>query len=211
MNDMNQSRTRSEITMLGTCLMLVISGISAAEKSLEPNIETDLETLSALQKKGNGFQDEAKNLKENQDEASIAKIKELEAKAKAAFVEAARGYEKLAIQKLANQHPADPRAGMVFLSAGMNYMRAAEWNKAIEVFDTIARLDQMQDDLRAQTMYWKAFALEKQGGEDAISESFGAYRRVAFEFPESKWAKFARGRLADERYKDLRGEIEPPR
>ena len=36
-----------------------------------------------------------------------------------------------------------------------------------------------------------------RGRGEGTREAYQLYRRVTFDFPDSKWAKYARGRLAD--------------
>ena len=56
-------------------------------------------------------------------------------------------------------------------------------------------------------MYWCGLSNERYAGimsegnyrgrGDAMNNAYKLYRRVTFDFPDSKWAKYARGRLSD--------------
>jgi outer membrane protein assembly factor BamD (BamD/ComL family) len=58
-------------------------------------------------------------------------------------------------------------------------------------------------DVRAQAIYWMGLSYERKPTAGYKSEgsnmqqAYQLYRRVTFDFPDSKWAKYARGRLAD--------------
>ena len=42
-----------------------------------------------------------------------------------------------------------------------------------------------------------------------MQEAYQLYRRVTFDFPDSKWAKYARGRLADPAFEDIIEDARP--
>ena len=62
-------------------------------------------------------------------------------------------------------------------------------------------------DIRSQALYWMGVSHERsvglmsegnyKGRGKGMGEAYQTYRRVTFDFPDSKWAKYARGRLAD--------------
>ena len=91
-------------------------------------------------------------------------------------------------------------AGLAGLSAAQNYMRAHQYKQAIDGFQNVINNEQYDDrDIRAQALYWCGISHERipVGGGRAKRSAYQIYRRVTFDFPDSKWAKYSRGRLAD--------------
>ncbi|MFK7852196.1 MAG: tol-pal system YbgF family protein, partial [Akkermansiaceae bacterium] len=99
-------------------------------------------------------------------------------------------------------------AGLAGLRAAQNYMRAHQYEEAIDLFEDVVANEEYDDrDIRSQALYWRGISNEriagiaseenyKQRGE-GIRNAYAIYRRVTFDFPDSKWAKYARGRLTD--------------
>lgn len=56
-------------------------------------------------------------------------------------------------------------------------------------------------EIRAQALYWTGLSHERwmglMGSKGSLQAAYQSYRRVTYDFPDSKWAKMARGRLAD--------------
>jgi len=153
---------------------------------------------SYFQKQGLAYKNraEALEMKENDVEASgeAIRLREL----------AAREYLNAAtvFGKLQSRFPADPLAGLAGLRSAQNYMRAGDYQTAIEAFEVVVDNETYDGrDIRAQAMYWKGLSHERvaavsRRGED-FATAYQTYRRITFDFPDSTWAKYARGRLAD--------------
>ena len=68
-------------------------------------------------------------------------------------------------------------------------------------------------EIRSQALYWSGISNERIAGIAAegnykqrgtgLNNAYQIYRRVTFDFPDSKWAKYARGRLADPIFADI--------
>ncbi|NQW46992.1 MAG: tetratricopeptide repeat protein, partial [Planctomycetes bacterium] len=154
-----------------------------------------------FQKKGQILKDQADPLREDSDDASKAEVMRLDELSYPEFLKAARVFEKLR-QRFAD----DPLAPLAGVRAGQNFMRAHQYDRAIKVFEPL--IDNESYDgpsIRAQAMYWSAYSSElwpvpesdwKTGG-DNINNAYKLYQRIKFDFPDSIWAKRARGRLAD--------------
>ena len=61
-------------------------------------------------------------------------------------------------------------------------------------------------EIRAQAMYWcgdsfmKVSVPAKEGAKPdqaAVAEAYRMFKKLTWDYPESKWAKFARGRLTE--------------
>lgn len=62
-----------------------------------------------------------------------------------------------------------------------------------------------EPELKAEAMYWrgdtylrKIEAMEGRGDPTDAAEAYRTFKRLTWDYPETKWAKYARGRLAQE-------------
>jgi len=154
-----------------------------------------------FQKKGQQFKDRAKPLREKGDELSVAEVLRLDGLSYPEFLNAA-----MVFSKLLTRFPDDPLAGLAGIRSGQNFMRALQYEKAIDVFqDVIENEDFEGGKIRAQALFWGAYSRELYPTSEGdyrtrgtmIREAYQMYRRITFDFPDSIWAKRARGRLAD--------------
>ncbi|MFU8892852.1 MAG: tetratricopeptide repeat protein, partial [Luteolibacter sp.] len=173
-------------------------------------IPTVMARLGAhFQKTGQGHKEQADPLREKQDPESLAEVIRLDALATAEFLNAANVYAKLE-----RRFPNDALAGLASLGAAQNFMRAHRYNEAIAQFQRVT--DNSTYDgpsLRAQALYWAGLSHERllatysednwRASGNARTAAYQLYRRVTFDFPDSNWAKFARGRLADPTFERL--------
>lgn len=178
-----------------------------------PNNELIPMVMSRLggyfQKKGQQFKDQADPLREKTDDASVAEVLRLDELSYPEFLNAA-----MVFSKLQERFPEDPLAGMAGLRAAQNMMRAHQYGRAIDQFKVVIDNEQYDDaDIRAQAVYWSGLCHERmvalmsddnwRGRGQSMQAAYQLYRRVTFDFPDSKWAKYARGRLADSAFADI--------
>lgn len=158
---------------------------------------------SYFQKKGLDFKTQADPLREKTDAESLAEVLRLDELSYPEFISAATIYGKLP-----ERFPDNPLAGLADLASAQNYMRAHQYPQAIERFEKTYENEAYDGrDIRAQAMYWSGLSAERlaatmnesnyRGRGEAINDAYKIYRRITFDFPDSKWAKFARGRLTD--------------
>lgn len=98
--------------------------------------------------------------------------------------------------RLQERFPGDDLAGKSGLRAGQIYMRANAHQQAIAALKRV--LDNEAYDgptLRAEAMYWAAKSYQVLR-EQMIAYSL--YKRLTYDYPESKWAAYARGELSQE-------------
>ena len=152
-----------------------------------------------FKKKGMSFKLQADPLREKEDVESKAEVLRLDELSYPEFLKAAMVYSKLQ-----QRFPENPLAGLAGLSAAQNYMRAHQYKKAIAGFEICINNEDYDDgDIRAQALYWCGLSHERIPGGgyksrgEAMMSAYQIYRRVTFDFPDSKWAKYSRGRLAD--------------
>ena len=153
---------------------------------------------SYFQKQGLGYKNKADTLEKKEDDVDAAgeaiRFREL---ATNEYLNAATVFGKLQ-----SRFPDDPLAGLAGLRSAQNYMRAGDYQTAIEAFEVVVDNETYDGrDIRSQAMYWKGLSHERITAVSRRSEDFSTayqtYRRITFDFPDSTWAKFARGRLAD--------------
>ena len=152
-----------------------------------------------FKKKGMSYKKQADPLREKEDTESQAEVLRLDELSYPEFLKAAMVYSKLQ-----QRFPDNPLAGLAGLSAAQNYMRAHQYKKAIAGFEICINNEDYDDgDIRAQALYWCGLSHERIPGGgyksrgEAMMSAYQIYRRVTFDFPDSKWAKYSRGRLAD--------------
>ncbi len=155
------------------------------------------------QYKGQAFKEQADPLREKTDVESKSEVLRLDEQSYPEFLKAA-----LIFGKLQERFPDHELAGLAGLRAAQNFMRVHRYEKAIEGFKRVVENEAYDaGDIRSQALYWTGLSCERWAGTlsesdwrgrgNAINKAYQTYRRVTFDFPDSKWAKQARGRLAD--------------
>jgi tetratricopeptide (TPR) repeat protein len=152
-----------------------------------------------FKKKGMSYKKQADPLREKEDLAAQAEVLRLDELSYPEFLKAAMVYSKLQ-----ERFPDNLLAGLAGLSAAQNYMRAHQYKDAIDGFQICIDNEEYDDgNIRAQALYWCGLSHERIPGGgwkskgQAMMSAYQIYRRVTFDFPDSKWAKYSRGRLAD--------------
>lgn len=160
---------------------------------------------SAMSRLGAYFQDQAKAYKdkaeelekqEGNDEAKGEALR-LRGLATKEYLNAARVFGKLE-----ERFPSDPLAPFAGLRSAMNYMRAEEFETAINGFAAVVEHEEYDGkEIRSQSLFWTGICYEKTADANPkanrMRKAFETYTRITFDFPDSIWAKQARGRLAD--------------
>ncbi len=172
-----------------------------------PESEHIPEVMSRLggyfQAKGQKFKEQADVLREKTDVQSQAEVLRLDELSYPDFLRAARVFNKLQ-----QRFPDHELAGLAGLRAAQNFMRAHQYDEAISGFEMVFGNEQYDGrEIRSQAMYWNGLSYERKaalmsegnwkGRGEAINAGYAIYRRVTYDFPDSQWAKLARGRLAD--------------
>ena len=89
-------------------------------------------------------------------------------------------------------HRLAPQA--LFLAAQCAY-KQADYKEAVELFGKTADAYPDEKTLRPEAMYWLADSSAKYN--DNV-KAFRTFKKVTWDYPESQWAKAARGRLTEE-------------
>jgi len=128
------------------------------------------------------------------------------------YVTAGKVFSRLAVR-----FPAHKLADKTTAVSAQCFLRAKEYDDAIAVFKLVYDKDTADKELRAESLYWAADCFMRkagQGGGKNDKNLLGAYRlfkRIHWDYPESKWARFARGRLAGEQLAMIDAEPEEKR
>ncbi len=96
--------------------------------------------------------------------------------------------------RLGQRFPQHKLAGQTGLLSGQCFMRAELYPEAVEAFNlVIAKADAYEPAVISETMFWCGEAHAKN---EALLEAYKMYTRLRWDYPDTKWAKHARGRLA---------------
>jgi outer membrane protein assembly factor BamD (BamD/ComL family) len=162
-----------------------------------------------FQEKGQKLKEQADVLRKNEDDASKAEVLRLDELSYPEFLNSA-----MVFSKLQERFPEDALAGLAGLRAAQNFMRAHQYDEAITLFQRVIDNEQYDGpEIRAQAIYWSGVSHERSAGimdegnwkgrGEAIRLAYQLHRRVTFDFPDSVWAKYARGRLADSVFAEI--------
>ncbi|MFK7850546.1 MAG: tetratricopeptide repeat protein [Akkermansiaceae bacterium] len=121
---------------------------------------------------------------------------------------AVREYIKTAqiFGRLQERFPSDSLAGQAGLRAGQAFMRADKEQEAIDSFERVIN-EQSYDGpkVRAQAMYWMGMCYQDIRQQMA---AYSTFKRLTYDFPESRWAAFARAQLSQESLLKLETQLE---
>lgn len=108
--------------------------------------------------------------------------------------------------RLLERFPDHELAGASGLRGGQAFMRAGENRDALNAFKRVFEHEAYDGPkIRSQAMYWAGMCYESLGEDMA---AYSVYKRLTFDFPESKWASFARGQLSTDRLLTLEENLE---
>jgi TolA-binding protein len=153
-----------------------------------PDNELVAETIARL---GQYFLSKGKEL----DEQAAAQVDPVEREkvviqGKEMFLTAAEVFGRLG-----ERFPQHSLASKTRMLSGQCYLRAREFDKSLEVFEAVYKDEKTDKDLAAEAMYWAGdVSMQKK----ALVQAYRAFKKLTWDYPESKWAKFARGRLTED-------------
>lgn len=117
------------------------------------------------------------------------------------YVKAAQIFERLQ-----TRFPNHELAGKAGLRAGQIYMRAERFTDAVKALLSVVNEEAYDGvTLRSEAMYWTARCHESLNGQ---LQAYALYKRITYDFPESKWAAYARAQLSTERLLRLDRDLE---
>ena len=147
---------------------------------------------------------------EKRAEPLLAKTDDKDAQfdGKAVKAMSVREYLKSAtiFSRLQERFPEHELAGKGGLRAGQAYMRAGKGADALDTFTRVVNTESYDGKtIRSQAMYWGGMCYEQLGQPMA---AYSMYKRLTYDFPESKWASYARGRLSQDGMIRLETDLE---
>lgn len=111
--------------------------------------------------------------------------------------------------RLSLRFPDHQLAGKTTVLSGQCYMRAEQYGRAIEAFSRVIEAKQAAPDLIAEAMYWCGDSHFKDQGKDSMVNAYRMFKKLTWDYPESMWAKYARGRLSEEAMARIDAEAAP--
>ena len=143
-------------------------------------------------------QAKAEKLRDQSTEKLIAAEK-ASAESSESFVTAGKVFGRLAIR-----FPSHRLADKTTALAGQCFMRAAQFDDAVVAFKKVYDNEKADKDIRAESFYWAGDShlrkVEAKMGkkDDNLKQAYLLFKNLTLYFPESKWSRYARGRLAGE-------------
>jgi tetratricopeptide (TPR) repeat protein len=97
--------------------------------------------------------------------------------------------------RLGVRFPDHPLAGKTTVASANAFIRAQDFEKAVEIFNKIVTESKIDKDLIAQSMYWAGDCYVKL---QDLPKAYRMFKRCTLDYPESTWARNARGRLTED-------------
>jgi TolA-binding protein len=97
--------------------------------------------------------------------------------------------------RLAVRFPDHRLAGKTTVLSGQCYMRAEDLTRAIAVFRKLLDGKQAESELLAEAMYWCGDCYMRKS--DPVN-AYRMFKKLTWDYPETLWAKYARGRLTEQ-------------
>jgi TolA-binding protein len=107
--------------------------------------------------------------------------------------------------RLGERFPRHSLANKTKMLSAQCYLRAKDFKRALAGFDGIAKDPQSDKDLAAEAMYWAGDVCLQQKD---LKNAYRNFKKLTWDFPESKWAKFARGRLTEDALVQVEEQME---
>jgi len=99
--------------------------------------------------------------------------------------------------RMSDRFPEHDLSEKTLVLSAQAYALADKYEKAAEVFEKAIETIEKDKDLAAEAMYWYGDCHMRMGSQDSYINAYRMLKRLTWDYPESKWAKFARGRLTD--------------
>ena len=123
---------------------------------------------------------------------------------------ASREYLKTAkiFERLRQRFPDNSLAGQAGLRSGQAYMRAGNTKDALDAFLAVTQQEGFDKEVRSASMYWAGMCYQTLRNQMA---AYSIYKRLTYDFPETDWAKYARGQLSEPGMLNLEKNLEMER
>ena len=102
--------------------------------------------------------------------------------------------------RLSVRFPSHRLAGKTMLLSAQCFMQAEDYDRAVKGYVKVQKAPDMDKDLVAEATYWCGHSHMET--KDLV-KAYQMFKKLTWDYPATKWAKFARGRLADEAFQDI--------
>ncbi len=115
------------------------------------------------------------------------------------FITAGKVFGRLSIR-----FPAHRLANKTTALSGQCFMRAEEYDDAVADLKKVYSNEKADKDIRAESYYWAGDSylrkIEARSGkkDDNLKQAYLVFKQLTLYFPESKWSRYARGRLTSD-------------
>jgi TolA-binding protein len=107
--------------------------------------------------------------------------------------------------RLSERFPRHSLANKTRMLSAQCYLRAKDFRRALAGFEGITKDPQSEKDLAAEAMYWAGdVCMQLQD----LKNAYRSFKKLTWDYPESKWAKFARGRLTEDALVSVETQLE---
>ena len=72
------------------------------------------------------------------------------------------------------------------------------YGKAIETLASAIKKFEGDKRVAPEAMYWLADTYVRRGNDKDLVEAYRTFKKLTWDYPASKWAKYARGRLTED-------------
>ena len=102
--------------------------------------------------------------------------------------------------RLSVRFPNHRLAGKTLLLSAQCFMQAEDYKTAVTGYTRVIKAPEMGKDLVSEAMYWCGHSHMETND---LVKAYHMFKKLTWDYPASKWAKFARGRLADEKLANM--------
>jgi tetratricopeptide (TPR) repeat protein len=152
---------------------------------LYPDSELIAETIARL---GNYFANKGKEFETRMNEKTDKREQEQYRKMALAMFKTAADV----FSRLAPRFPTHQLAGKTMVISGQCYIRAEEFAKGQEMLAQAIKNSPNDPELVSEAMYWRGDTYMKT---KEFENAYREFKRLTWDYPASKWARYARGRL----------------
>ncbi len=158
-----------------------------------PDNELVAETIARL---GQYFLTKGKEFKARiEAETDAVESEKIAMQSREMFTVAAQVFRRLAVR-----FPKHRLADKTTVLSAQCYMQAEDYEAAVKTFRDVMENPEADKDLVAEAMYWCGDSyMRMEGDSEALRNAYIVFKKLTWDYPATKWAKFARGRLTDER------------
>ena len=142
--------------------------------------------------KGEAIREKAKK------ETDVVKEEKIRLEAAEMFKTAGQVFGRLSVR-----FPNHRLAGKTMLLSAQCFMQAEDFDAAVKGYTKVIKTPDMGKDLVAEGMYWCGHSYMET---DDLVEAYRMFKKLTWDYPATKWAKFARGRLADEKLANIEAD-----